>query len=126
MLSKYNTITQQIIGCAFKVHNQLGSGFLEKVYENALVIELTKAGLQALPQHPIQVFYDNQIIGNYFADIVVENEIIIEVKAIEKLNPLHEVQLVNYLNATGLELGLLVNFGRSVDIKRKYKDFYKK
>lgn len=125
MLSKYNTITQQIIGCAFKVHNQLGPGFLEKIYENALVIELTKAGLQALPQHPIQVFYDNQIIGNYFADIVIENEIIIEVKAIEKLNPLHEVQLVNYLSATGLELGLLINFGRSVDIKRKYKDYYK-
>ena len=116
-------LTKKIISCAFKVHNTLGSGFLEKVYENAMMIELKKAGLNVEQQHNIPVYYDSTIVGDYYADILVENEVILELKAVENLAKIHEVQLVNYLQGTGNEIGLLINFGSSVKIKRKYKDY---
>jgi GxxExxY protein len=116
-------LTRTIIGCAFKVHNTLGARFLEKVYENALGIELAKQGLHAQQQVPIQVSYDGQIVGTYYADLWVEQRIIIEIKAAQTMNKAHEVQLVNYLNATGIDTGLLLNFGPSVQVKRKYRTY---
>ena len=116
-------LTKKVIGCAFKVHNSLGSGFLEKVYENALRIELSRAGLGVEQQIPIQVYYQGEVIGDFVSDLLVEKRLIVELKAIEKLTKLHEAQLVNYLTATGLDIGLLINFGKSVQIKRKYKNF---
>jgi GxxExxY protein len=116
-------LTKKVIGCAFKVHNSLGSGFLEKVYENALRIELSRAGLGVEQQIPIQVYYQGEVIGDFVSDLLVEKRLIVKLKAIEKLTKLHEAQLVNYLTATGLDIGLLINFGKSVQIKRKYKNF---
>ena len=116
-------ITEKIIGCAFTVHRKLGFGFLEKVYENAMVIELSKCGLSVQQQFPVTVRYDNQPIGEYFADLLIENRVICELKANFALVPEHEVQLVNYLVATGLETGLLLNFGKSVTVKRKYREY---
>lgn len=116
---KYSDITEQIIGAAYKVHNVLGFGFLEKVYQNALIIELRKMGLSILSEESITVYYENEIVGEYVADIVVEGKVILELKAVKELTEIHEVQLVNYLKATGIEVGLLINFGHSVQIKRK-------
>jgi GxxExxY protein len=113
-------VTEQIIGCAFEVHTVLGSGFLEKVYENALFEELKCCGLKVEAQKPIAVSYKGNVVGEYFADIVVEDTVILELKALEKLTDIHELQLKNYLKATGRELGLLINFGKSVEVKRKY------
>lgn len=118
-----NNLTKKIISCAFKVHNSLGSGFLEKVYENAMIIELKKAGLTTVQQFNIPVYYDKILVGDYYADILVENQVIIELKAVENIAKIHEVQLVNYLKGTGIEIGLLINFGSSIEIKRKYKDY---
>jgi GxxExxY protein len=101
------------------VYNNLGAGFLEKVYEKAMEIELRKQGLVAVTQFPIKVYYDNNIIGDYFADILVENCIIVELKAINEISKVHETQLVNYLKATGLKVGLIINFGDTISIKRK-------
>ena len=108
-----------IIGCFYEVYNALGYGFLEKVYENALMIELDKSGLLAEQQKPIKVYYDDQIVGEYFADIMVEDTIIIEIKAAESLREEHECQLLNYLKATSIEVGLLLNFGKKPEFKRK-------
>jgi GxxExxY protein len=116
-------LTKKVIGFAFKVHNSLGSGFLEKVYENALRIELSGAGLRVEQQRPIQVYYQGEVIGDFVSDLLVEKRLVVELKAIEKLTKLHEAQLVNYLTATGLDIGLLIDFGKSVQIKRKYKNF---
>jgi GxxExxY protein len=116
-------ITEKIIGCAFTVHRKLGFGFLEKVYENAMVIELGKCGLSVQQQAPITVRYDNQPVGEYFADLLVDNRIICELKANIAFAPEHEVQLVNYLVATGFDVGLLLNFGKSVTVKRKYREY---
>ena len=116
-------ITEIIIGCAYDVHNKLGSGFLEKVYENALLIELRKRGLAVRQQEPIKVFYEGEVVGDYFADLWVENWIIVELKAVRSLTQEHEVQLVNYLTATQTDSGLLLNFGSSVDVKRKYREY---
>ena len=116
-------LTQTIIGCAFKVHNTLGPGFLEQVYENAMRIELTNQGLHAKQQAPITVTYDGQIVGEYFADLWVEDCVIVELKAVQKLAKQHEVQLVNYLTATGVDTGLLLNFGDSVQVKRKFRKY---
>jgi len=118
---QHEELTKQIIACAYKVHNTLGAGFLEKVYENALAIELRKNGFDVKQQYPIKVYYEDEIVGDYFADILVNNIIIIELKAVENLAPIHETQLVNYLNGTGLDIGLLINFGSSVTVKRKYR-----
>jgi len=116
-------LTQTIIGCAFKVHNTLGPGFLEQVYENAMCIELANQGLHAKQQAPITVTYDSQIVGEYFADLWVEDCVIVELKAVQKLAKQHEVQLVNYLTATGVDTGLLLNFGDSVQVKRKFRKY---
>jgi len=116
-------ITEKIIGCAFTVHRKLGFGFLEKVYENAMVLELVKCGLSVQQQVPITVRYDNHPVGEYFADLLVENRVICELKANIASALEHEVQLVNYLVATGLDVGLLLNFGKSVTVKRKYREY---
>ena len=122
---KHSEISKEIIGAAYEVHNTLGSGFLEKVYQNALMIELKLRGLNAEAEKSITVYYRDEIVGNYIADIVVEDKIIIEVKAIKALSEIHEVQLVNYLTATGIEIGLLLNFGKSVEVKRRIKEVNK-
>ena len=112
-------LTEKIIGCAYKVSNGLGCGFLEKVYENALAHELRKTGLRVLQQHPIQVFYDGIVVGDYVADLLVEDSVILELKAVRELDDVHRAQGLNYLNATGLHLCLLINFANPrVDIRR--------
>jgi GxxExxY protein len=116
---KHQELTGQIIQCAYKVHNTLGFGFLEAVYQNALLIELGINGLKAVKETPIRVSYEGQNVGEYVADILVEDQIILELKSIKELHPAHEAQLINYLKATGLEVGLLINFGERVEIKRK-------
>jgi GxxExxY protein len=112
-------LTGAIIGCAFRVHAELGSGFLEKVYENALMHELTKSGIQAEAQHPIQVFYDGISVGEYFADILVADRVIVELKACKALEESHTAQTLHYLKATKRHTALLLNFGtQSLDVKR--------
>jgi GxxExxY protein len=117
---KHFELTEKILRCSFEVHSQLGSGFLEKVYENALVIELRECGLSVEQQKRLEVNYKENVVGEYFADLVVDDKVIIELKAIDKLTDLHEVQLKNYLCATGIEVGLLMNFGKSVNVRRKF------
>ena len=115
-------LTKEIIGCSFTVHNTLGPGYLEKVYENAMCIELAKQGLQVRQQEAIKVHYDGQVVGEYVVDLWVENRIIVELKAIQTLTKAHEAQMVNYLTATGTDVGLLINFGTpSVEVKRKHR-----
>ncbi len=116
---KHEKLTEKIINAAYNVHNTLGKGFLEKVYENALTIELQDMGLKAIQQSPINIAYKNYIIGEYFADILIENKVIIELKATKEISKSHEVQLVNYLAATEIEVGLLFNFGEKFQVKRK-------
>lgn len=116
---KHSDLTDRIIKAYYDVYNQLGYGFLEKVYENALLIELRKKGLFCVAQLPIEVFYEEQKVGQYFADILVEDSVILEIKAAESLVEEHEVQLINYLKATELEIGLLLNFGKKPEFKRK-------
>ena len=119
---KYKELTNEIINAAYAIHNSLGFGFLEKIYQNALIIELRKRGIEVEPEKPIKVFYNGQVVGDYVADIVVENKVTLELRAVKKLQEIHEVQLVNYLKATGIEVGLLMNFGPSVNVKRKVFD----
>ena len=107
----YSELTDKIIGCAYDVYNQLGFGFMEKVYENAMMIKLPQKGLEVVQQVPINVYFEDKLVGEYFADILVNNKVIFEFKAVSALSKAHEVQLVNYLKATGLEVGLLINFG---------------
>ena len=118
-----DAITEIIIGCAFEVHNKLGSDFLEKVYENALCIELRKKELKVEQQSSIKVWYEGQVIGYYAADLWVEDRIIVELKAVQFLTKEHELQVVNYLTATKVDTGLLINFGSSVQVKRKYRKY---
>ena len=120
---QFEELTKIIIGCAFAVHKVLGPGFLKTVYENALQIELLKQGLSVKKQEPIRVTYKGEVIGNFIADLWVEGRVIIEIKAVQKLIKAHEVQLVNYLTATGVDIGLLINFGSSVQIKRKHRKY---
>ena len=115
---KHEELTREIINAAHTVHNELGYGFLEKIYRNALVIELKKRGFSLQTEKPMNVRYDNQIIGEYFADVVVEDKVIIEVKATDRHQRVFEAQLLNYLRAGDLEVGLLINFGSSVEVKR--------
>lgn len=122
---EHEFITEQIIAAAYKVHNTPGSGYLEKVYENAMVIELQKRGFRGIAQHPIPVACEGHDVGDYYADLLVEEYVIVELKAVENLPIRHEAQLVNYLTSTGLDIGLLINFSASVAIKRKYR-VYKK
>jgi GxxExxY protein len=120
---EFSDLTEKIIGCAFRVYNTMGSGFLESVYHKSLNIELEKSGLVSEIQKPIKVYYDNQPVGEFIADIIVNNAVVVELKAIQKLNKVHEVQLVNYLRATGLPVGLLINFGEEkIEVKRKVKE----
>ncbi len=122
MNTKHSEITDLIIKAYYNVFNKLGFGFLEKVYENAMMIELKKLGLNPVQQAPIKVVYDNIEIGKYFADILVNDLVIIELKAAEGLVEEHELQLINYLKATELEVGLLLNFGKTPQFKRKIFD----
>jgi len=122
MNTKHSEITDLIIKAYYNVFNKLGFGFLEKVYENAMMIELKKLGLNPAQQAPIKVVYDNIEIGKYFADILVNDLVIIELKAAEGLVEEHELQLINYLKATELEVGLLLNFGKTPQFKRKVFD----
>jgi GxxExxY protein len=120
---KYRDLTETIIGCAYRVYNKMGFGFLESVYEKCMLIELRKEGLNVEAQKPITVSYDNERVGEFIADIVVEDEIILELKSAKRIAQAHEVQLVNYLVATNKPVGLILNFGeKKVDIKRKVKD----
>ena len=107
----FEEITHKIIGSAFEVYKVLGYGFLEKVYESALMIELRLKGLKAENQKPVRIFYKGESIGDYIADILVEDKVIVELKAEKEYNPRHEAQLINYLKATKLKVGLLINFG---------------
>jgi GxxExxY protein len=119
MEEEINQITEKIIGCAFAVSNSLGSGFLEKIYENAVLIELRAAGLKVESQKPIKVQYKGEIIGEYLADLLVENLVIVELKAVKAIDPNHVAQALNYLKATGLKFALILNFGKpKVEIKR--------
>lgn len=118
-----NDLTHKVIGCAFKVHNVLGFGFLEKVYENALKIELDKLGLRALQQQKLNVWYDGQLVGDYTPDLWLPDQLIIEVKSVQNLAKEYEVQLVNYLAATKINDGLLLNFGQTVEVKRKFREY---
>jgi len=115
----YQELTEKIISCFYKVYNTLGYGFLEKVYENSLIIELTKAGLKIEKQKPIKVYYEGYSVGDYFADIIVEDLIILELKATECIVEENELQLINYLKATDKEVGLLLNFGKKPEVRRK-------
>jgi GxxExxY protein len=115
---KYKELTQDIINCAYTVHNQLGYGFLEKVYHNSLLIELAKRKIAAESQKCFRIEYDGHIVGEFFADILVDNKVIVEVKALERYGATFEPQLLNYLKASKLEVGLIINFGYSVQVKR--------
>jgi len=115
----YQETTDKIIKAFYDVYNELGFGFLEKVYENSMFIELSALGLKCQRQKPINVYYKNEKVGEYFADIIVEDKIIVELKAAETIAVEHELQLINYLKATGIEVGLLLNFGKKPQIKRK-------
>jgi GxxExxY protein len=120
---KLNDITYAINGAVFEVNEILGPGFLEKVYENALLVELKRRGLKAKNQAPIRVTYKGEVVGDYTADLLVEDEVIVELKTVENLDRTHEAQLLNYLKATGLHVGLLVNFRhKKADIKRMVLD----
>lgn len=123
---KHSDITDKIIKAFYNVYNKLGFGFLEKVYEHALLIELRKMGIEAVNQFMIKVHYDGVEVGNYFADLFVENCVIVEIKAAEGLIEEHEAQLINYLKATNIEVGLLLNFGKQPAFKRKvFSNSYK-
>lgn len=114
----YNEFTEKIISSAFEVHKTLGFGFAEKVYENALRVELENRGFSVDQQKGLTVFYKNTIVGDYIADLIINDIIIVEVKAIKSIDKAHEAQLINYLKATGIKLGLIINFGTSVNVKR--------
>ena len=117
--AKYKELTKKIIGVFYKVYNQLGYGFLEKVYENAMMVEFEKESIPAMAQCPIKVSYDGTVVGEYFADILVDEKVIVEIKASRGLALESEAQLLNYLKATGINVGLLVNFkGPKAEIKR--------
>lgn len=120
---QYKELTERIIGCAYRVYNKMGFGFVESVYEKSLLIELKKDGLTAESQKPIIVHYENEIVGEFKADILAEDTVILELKSIRQINRAHEVQLVNYLVATGKPVGLVLNFSeQKVQVKRKIKD----
>ena len=121
---RLNELAEKVIGCAFTVANTLGSGFLEKVYENALTHELRKAGLNANQQYGIVVRYDGVVVGEYAADLLVEESLLVELKAARTLDEIHLAQCLNYLKATGLTLCLLINFGSPrIEIKRVVRNF---
>ena len=118
----HKELTEKVIGCAYRVYNKMGYGFLESVYEKCLMIELEKAGLQVESQKSIAVEYDGENVGEFVADIVVEGSVILELKSVRRIVRAHEIQLVNYLVATGMEVGLILNFAEEkVEVKRKVR-----
>lgn len=120
MKDKRDELSEKIIGAAFEVQNSLGAGFLEKVYRKSLVVELQKSGLSVKEEKKIEIFYRRILVGEYFADIVVNNEFIVEVKVVEELASIHTAQLLNYLKATGIKKGLLINFGQTKVTFKRY------
>ena len=121
---EHEELTESIIGCAMAVHRTLGPGFLESVYQNALAHEMRKQGLGVACERRIQVEYDGVVVGDFIADMLADEVVVIENKAVQALNTAHEVQLVNYLTATGIEIGLLINFGASsLQVKRKHRTY---
>ena len=124
--SKYEELTEKIIGIFYKVYNNLGYGFLENVYENAMVLDFKKENIPAVSQYAIKVLYEDEIVGKYFADILVDGKVIVEIKAAKNLALEHEAQLLNYLKATDKEVGLLLNFGPKPEFKRKIFDNFRK
>ena len=123
---KHQNLTEDIIKIFYKVYNVLGYGFLEKIYENAMMIEFRKAGIPAEAQSPIEVTYEGEIVVEHAADIIVDSKVIIELKAAKKLAEDHHAQLLNYLKATEIEVGLLLNFGPKPEISRKVFDNFRK
>ncbi len=116
---RYKDICDSIIGIAIAVQKELGTGFLEKVYENSLVIAFQEAGIKVEQQKSIEVQFRNQIVGEYFADLLIDDKIILELKALEEIHPVHKAQLINYLKATGYKIGYVINFGKSpLEFKR--------
>ncbi len=124
--AKYKNLTEKIIKIFYKVYNNLGYGFLEKVYENAMMIEFKRIGIPVVSQFAIKVVYESEVIGEYFADGLVDNKVIVEIKALKSLAVENEAQLLNYLKATDIEVGLLLNFGPKPDFKRKVFDNIRK
>ena len=123
---EYSELTERIIGYAYRVYNKMGFGFLESVYEKCMLIELRKAGLNAESQKPITVYYEDEVAGEFVADIIVNDTVILELKSVSRIIKAHEVQLVNYLVATGKPVGLILNFGeRKVEVKRKIKELFR-
>ena len=123
---KHKELSEKVIKVFYKVYNKLGYGFLEKVYENAMMIEFEEDHIPAVSQYPIKVSYRDKMVGEYFADILVGSKVIVEIKATRNLAPEHEAQLLNYLKATDIEIGLLLNFGPKPEIKRKVLDNFRK
>ena len=123
---KHKKLTEKIIKIFYKVYNTLGYGFLEKIYENAMMIEFKRENIPAVPQYAIKVVYQNEVVGEYFADILVDGKVIVEIKAARNLGLDNEAQLLNYLKATDIEVGLLLNFGPKPEIKRKVFDNLRK
>ncbi|MDD5207319.1 MAG: GxxExxY protein [Desulfobacterales bacterium] len=119
---EHEKVTETVIGCAYRVYNRMGFGFLESVYEKCMLIELSRAGLSVETQKPISVYYDDQLVGEFIADIVVNDSVILELKSVKRIVQAHEVQLVNYLVATGKPIGLILNFAETkVEVKRKFR-----
>ena len=118
-----NDLTRKVIGCAYKVHKVLGPGFLEKVYENSLTLELKKLRIDVHQQVNLPVWYDGHRVGLYFPDLWVDGQLIVEVKAIVAIAPEHEMKLIHYLVATGIDTGSIINFGETVQIKRKFREY---
>jgi len=116
-------LIKKVIGVAYRVHNNLGAGFLESVYEKAMLIELKKNGLEVKGQNKMSVMYDRQVIGDFYADVLVESRLILELKIVDSFSKVHDRQLINYLVATGVDDGLLINFGESVQVRRKYRRY---
>jgi len=119
---KHKELTEAIIKIFYKVYNTLGYGFLEKIYENAMMIEFRKANIPAVSQFPIEVIYEGEVVGEHAIDILIDNKVIVELKAGKSLTSVHHAQLLNYLKATDIEVGLLLNFGPEPEISRKVFD----
>lgn len=118
----YQEITEKILGACFAVHNELGSGFLESVYHHALMITLAEKNLSSVKEFPLSVCFHGQVVGQFYADILVEEKVIVELKAVTALTDVHKAQVINYLKATGIEVGLLINFGSP---RMEYARFHK-
>ena len=120
---QHSELTEKIIACAYKVYNKMGYGYLESVYEKCMLIELEGIGLNVETQKRLKVFYQNQIVGDFVADVIVNDTVIIELKSVSKIVKAHEIQLVNYLVTTNMPVGLILNFAKDkVEVKRKVKD----